>query len=348
MPLVIALTTVAWAGGPEVVLTEAVQHRGSLVSLEATNVTLAELAERLSLVLGSEVRIEGFGAGRVTVNVKEVPVVTLLSQTAAVLGSRWQITYQLSTHDATVAAPPAPSGVVLNLKMVSVSCQAAASVVARMAGGRAERDGELLGQVTLQGDTVPVEEAMDAIARAAGASWRRLYVMKVDALPQVITQRQADPNASRSGETKPSDKHKPRTGLFSMHATSADGPTKLAKRDRLKPGQHTYMKGVKSIPPTEDQIRKQAMMGLYGPLFLVEAEADRQTMMGNFRAGLETQIKRLEALPPSQRSISTSLTRRNFQRLIDDFVFLDKDQKKEAQALYDYAREQLTKPPLKD
>jgi hypothetical protein len=41
------------------------------------------------------------------------------------------------------------------------------------------------------------------------------------------------------------------------------------------------------------------------------------------------------------------VTRRNFQRLIDDFTNLDQDQKKEAQGLYDYAKEKLAGPILK-
>ena len=54
--------------------------------------------------------------------------------------------------------------------------------------------------------------------------------------------------------------------------------------------------------------------------------------------------ERLEALPANQRFITTMVTRQNFERLINDFANLDKDQKKEAQGLYDYAKEKLAGP----
>src|SRR5438445_11424962 len=128
MPLVVALTTVAWADGPSVVLTAAVQYKGPLVSLGAINVTLPELAKQMSDALGCEVRIEGAASGNVTLNLKEVPASALLSQAETTLGGRWQVLYHLSTREP--ASPPVPpSGVVLNLKMPNVSCQAAAAVV---------------------------------------------------------------------------------------------------------------------------------------------------------------------------------------------------------------------------
>jgi hypothetical protein len=68
--------------------------------------------------------------------------------------------------------------------------------------------------------------------------------------------------------------------------------------------------------------------------------------MRNFQAGLESQLRRLEQLPASQRRVTTMMTRRNFDRLVEDFRSLSDDQKKEAQELFDFAKEQLTKPPL--
>src|SRR5947207_1245325 len=137
-PLAIALTTLAWAEGPKVELTDAVHYRGALVSLEATNVTLPDLAKQLSETLGCEVRIEGTASGIVSLSAKEVTVASLLSQAATVLGGRWDVLYRISTQEPAGTAPP-PSGVVLNLKMPDVSCQAGAAVVARMAGGRLDR-----------------------------------------------------------------------------------------------------------------------------------------------------------------------------------------------------------------
>jgi len=345
MPLIVALTTIAWAEGPSVVLTEAVQYRGPLVSVDATNVTLSELAKQMTAALGGEVRIEGSALGTVTLTMKEVPAAALLSQAETTLGGRWQVLYRLSTHEA--APQPAPStGVALNLKMTDVSCLAAAAVVARMAGGHLEHDGELSGQVSLVGAAMSVEEAMDTIAQAAHATWRRIYVMKVDSLPQKPTPRSPDADPAKSDDGHPSTAAKgPK--LFSNHPSLSGKPTKLTKRNPRHPSKRTYGDGIKAVQPTLEEIQKQQMLGLYGPFFLLDAQDSRAAAMKRFQSGLETQLKRLEALPASQRVVTTRMTRTHFQQLIDDFANLDKDQKKEAQTIYDYAKEQLEQPVLK-
>jgi hypothetical protein len=346
MPLIVALTTIAWADSPSVVLTEGIQYRGPLVSLGATNVTLPELARQMTAAIGCEVRIEGTAPGTVTLNLKEVPAAALLSKAEQLLGGRWQVLYRLSTHGPAPAAAP-PSGQVLNLKIPDVSCQAAAAVVARMAGGRVERDGDLTGQVSLVGKAMPVEEAMDTIARAAHATWQRIYVMKVDALPQTLIARTPDADPSKSGDPHHSEKPKPGPKPWSNHPSMNGKPTKLDKRDWRHPKKSAYGDGIQPVLPTLEAIQKQQMLGMYGPLFLLDSQSGREAAMKRFQSGLETQLKRLAALPANQRYITTMMTRSHFQQLIDDFSHLDKDQQKEAQGLYDYAKDQLASPLLK-
>src|SRR5690348_3847439 len=96
IPLVVALTTIAKADGPSVVLTGGVQYQGPLVSLSATNVTLPELAKQMTEAIGCEVRIEGSAPGTVTLNMKDVPTTALLSQAETMLGGRWTVLYRLS------------------------------------------------------------------------------------------------------------------------------------------------------------------------------------------------------------------------------------------------------------
>jgi hypothetical protein len=346
MPLAIGLTPFARAEGPAVAVTDAVRYRGELVSLDARNVTLPELAQQLTEAIGSEVRIEGQAAGTVSVNVREVPAATLLAKAASALGGRWQVLYRVSTKDPA-PAPATPSGVVVTVKMPKVSCQAAAAVVARMAGGRLDRDGELTGQVSLVGEALPVEEAMDTIARASNTTWRRIYVMKVDELPQAPA-----PGTAEATPAKPEPKKDPpakKPGRFSDHWTVNGKPTKFEKRSR-KPGTRvygTYGEGVKPIQPTMEEIQKYAMMGLYGTFFLLDTETRREAAIKRFQSGLELQIKRLEALPASQRTLTTMMARRNFERLVDDYAHLTDEQKKEAKKLYEYAKGQLAKSPLK-
>jgi hypothetical protein len=345
MPLVVALTAIAGADGPSVVPADTVQFRGALVSVSAVSVTLPELAKQMSDALGCEVRIEGAASGKVTLNLREVPASTLLSQAETALGGHWKILYHVSTRE-TASTPAPPTGMVLSLKLPSASCLAAAAVVARMAGGRLEREGNLTGEVSLVGEAIPVEEAMDTIARAAKASWRRIYVMKIDALPQTLIARGPDPADPKDDNHRP--KAKPGPTPFSNHPSATGKPTKLTKRNRLNAGPKSYLPGVQPMQqPTLEEIQKQQMLGLYGTFFLFDSQTSRETAMKNFRSGLENQLKRLEALPANQRYITTMVTRQNFQRLIDDFVNLDTDQKKEAQGLYDYAKEKLSGPILK-
>jgi hypothetical protein len=346
MPLVVALAAIAWADGPRVVLTDTVQYQGPLVSIGAVNVTLPELAKQMSDALGCEVRVEGAATDKVTLSLKDVPTSALLSRAETVLGGHWKVLYHVSTREPAAPAAP-PSGVVVDLKLPSASCQAAAAVVARMAGGRLDRDGELTGDVSLVGKAMPVEEAMDKIARAANASWRRIYVMKIEALPQTVTARAPDTDDSKP-DTHRSPKAKPGPTPFSNHPSVTGKPTKLTKRDWRHARPTSYAEGIQPVQPTLEEIQKHQMLGLYGTFFLVDTPAGRETAMKSFRSGLDVQLKRLEALQPSQRYITTMRTRQNFQRLIDDFANLDEDQKKEAQALYDYAKEKLAGPILKE
>src|SRR5712692_8011172 len=278
MPLVVALATIAWADSPSVVLTEGIQYRGPLVSLGATNVTLPELAKQMTAAIGCEVRIEGNAPGTVTLNLKEVPAAALLSKAEKLLGGRWQVLYRLSTHSPAPASAP-PSGQVLNLKIPDVSCRAAAAVVARMAGGRIERDGDLTGQVSLVGTAMPVEEAMDTIARAAHATWQRVYVMKVDALPQTLMARTPDADPSKSDDAHHSTKPEPGPKLWSNHPSARGKPAKLGKRDWRNPKKASYGDGIQPVVPTLEAIQKQQMLGLYGPFFLLDSESGREAAM---------------------------------------------------------------------
>lgn len=347
MPLVVALTTIAWADGPGVVLTGGLQYAGPLVSLSAANVTLPELAKQMSAAIGCEVRIEGSAPGTVTLNAKDVTAAALLSQAETRLGGRWQVVYHLSTHDPAPPSPP-PSGEVLNLSLPDISCQAGAAMVARMAGARFEHDGALAGRVSLVGTAMPVEQAMDTIAHAAHATWRRIYVMKVDALPQTrVAQRpDTDPSASHDAH-QPAKNDQAGPKLWSNHLSASGHPVEFRKRDWRHPKKASYADGIKAVAPTMEEIEKQQMLGLYGPFFLLDSEDSQKEAMKRFQSGLETQIKRLEAIPANQRRITTQNARSHFQQLLDDFANLNDDQKKEAQDLYDYAKEQLSKPPLK-
>jgi hypothetical protein len=344
IPLVIALTKAVGAEGLAAEPVGGAATQAAHVSLDATDVTLDALARLMSESLGCEVRIEGVAMGTVSVNLKDVTTAALLAQTAQTLGAKWQVLYRLSTKEPA-AAPPVASGLLLKLNLSDVSCQAAASVVARMAGGKLERDGELSGQVSLAGGAMPVEEAMDKIASAAKASWRRIYVIHVDQLPTTSATGTSQNGDANDPEKSRKPKPKPGPQPWSSHPSATGQPTKFARRDRK--AQKTYAKGIRPVQPTLEEIEKHAMMGLYGTFFLLDSEGARETAMKNFQAGLDLQLHRLEALPASQRRITTMMTRTNFQRLIDDFANLSDDQKKEAQKLYDYAKAQLERPVLK-
>jgi hypothetical protein len=192
---------------------------------------------------------------------------------------------------------------------------------------------------------MPVEVAMDAIAQAANATWRRVYVMRVDTMPQTLLARkpEADP---KENEKQPKERPKPGPRLFSSHASLTGQPTKFAIRDRFKINK-SYAQGVRPVLQDLAQLEKHAMLGIYGNFFLFDSDDGREAAMNKFMAGLQSQLKRLEALPANQRVVTTMQTRRNFERLVEDFANLDKDQKKQAQKIYDFAKEQLQQPPLK-
>src|SRR5262249_43883433 len=158
---------------------------------------------------------------------------------------------------------------------------------------------------------VPVEDAMDTIAKAAKASWRRIYVMKINSLPQTSAPRESNRDPKTAETASHADPKQPALRPWSNHVSyNPDGkPTKFAKRDWKHPSKRTGGPAIRGGPYSMEDMQKQAMMGLYGPLFLLDSEAGRATAMKNFQAGLENQLKRLAALPASQRSITTMMTR---------------------------------------
>src|SRR5262245_4823827 len=100
VPLVVALTSyTVRADSPTVVLTQTIRFEGAPVSLDASSVTLSELARQMTQALGSEVRIEGPASGTVTVKLEEVSRAKLLAQVAATLGGRWQVVYRISMNE---------------------------------------------------------------------------------------------------------------------------------------------------------------------------------------------------------------------------------------------------------
>jgi hypothetical protein len=160
--------------------------------------------------LGGEVRFEGALPVTMSLSVTELPVAAVLDQVSAAVKGKWERAYRLSRNETAGAAAPVRTGLKVTLRLENLPCATVAAIVARMSGARIEADGEIEGTVTISGADMPVEEAMDAIARAAGMTWRPVYVIHGHYVPPSAPISPGAPEASgtrnsgNTSETEPS------------------------------------------------------------------------------------------------------------------------------------------------
>jgi hypothetical protein len=334
-------TAPAPAGGPAAPAVATSEAYGR-INLDLENLPADEAVRRLGGVLASEVQIEGTSTRKVTLKLENMPVREALEHAASAIGATWKRVYVFGKDLGLAPPTPVPTGLTVSLNLNDTPCQAAAAIAAKAAGARMEAEEALTGRVTLSGKEIPVEEAMEKIARAAGATWRTRYVFKLDAtLP-----------APLPGETKPAT-GQPKTPEKNVPSYERDrfkyDPTgkrifpKMPKERRTRYNSLGKY-GAKLQPmkaPDVAKLEKMSQLGSYAGIFSEEDETKRGEQIKLFRQALETQAERLDRFNPAQRRVATKLSRNQLQSILDDARALTEAQKKEIVPITDYLKQRI-------
>jgi hypothetical protein len=143
-----------------------------------------DAARALSSLLGAEVAVEGAVSRRAAVQVTAGTPAELLDRVAAAYSGAWVPVYTVTIGRESEEPPPQPrSGRSVTLRVQKVPARAALQMVARAAGARLRLSESLWGTVTLEGETLSVEEAMQRVTAQVGATWRTSYALLVPEPP---------------------------------------------------------------------------------------------------------------------------------------------------------------------
>lgn len=194
----------AWAqaGTPAVILTQPIHSTGAELEVNLQAVDAAALAQQLGTALGATVRVEGVVTAPVTVDLEGMPARAALDAVAGALHGSWRSVYTITPGAAPAGTPaPVPLGRKVTASLDEVSAHAAFALVARAAGGTLEMPPDLTTPVTLDAKQMPVEQALDTLAKQTATRWSVTYFFKPGVAPPPPAPRTAPerrPAASRS------------------------------------------------------------------------------------------------------------------------------------------------------
>lgn len=152
--------------------------------LQLPDSPVVDTAKALSMLLGAEVTVEGAGARRAGLLVTGETPVELLDRVAGAYSAAWTLVYTVTPgRESDAPSTAAPTGRTVSLAVEGLAARPALAMVARAAGARLITPDSLSGSVTLTGDALPVEAAMDQVTAQIGASWRPSYVLTVPEPP---------------------------------------------------------------------------------------------------------------------------------------------------------------------
>jgi hypothetical protein len=312
------------------------------VSLDLEGVAAEDAARRLGSVLGSDVQIEGSSTRKVTLKLESVPVRDALERAAAAIGATWKRVYVFSKDLGLTTPAPVSTGLTVNLNLADTSCQAAAIIAAKAAGARMEAETELTGRVTLSGKEIPVEEAMERIAKAAGATWRTRYLFKLDATLPVPPPDETKPATT---PTKPVEKNIPsyERDRYRVGPNGRRIFPRMPKERRTR--FNTLGKYGAKMPPRQpvdvEKLEKMSRLGSFAGIFSEADEAKRAEQIQLFRKALETQSQRLDKYNPAQRRMATKLSRQQLALILQDTKALTEEQKKEVTPITDFLKQRI-------
>jgi hypothetical protein len=317
LSLWLATLTVAggWAqsGPPAVVLSQPIQATGATVDVSLHSADAATLAQTLSRALGGKVRLEGNLSAPVTLDLAGATVHAALDAVAGAVSGTWRPVYRVTAGAASpAAARPVPLGRQVNAILANVSARAAFALVARAGGGTLELPPDLDQRVNLVANDLPVEQALDELAKQTGAAWSVTYLLK----PGVILP-SPRPQPSAAG-TSPA----PRSQFLLRGTLPANGSlprASLKERDSFP------------MPGTGDNAGKMLVRGLTRVMQMPPAQ--RQSAVREFALQLDQQFLQVQSLPPPRRLEQMTAMRPVYQAALRTYNGLVPAQRREFQPI---------------
>ena len=317
----LAMATLAAPGGwaesghPEVVLSQPIQATGATVEVSLHAADAATLAQTLGTALGATIRIEGTVAP-VTLDLTGTTAHTALDAVARACYGTWRPVYSVTAGTAPAGAPhPLPLGRKVTANLANVSAHAAFALVARAGGGALELAPDLDKNVSLVANDSPVEQALDELAKQAGAAWSVTYLIKPGLAPPSPTRPQPAPaqirNTPRSGTPLP--------GL-------------LAPGEGLPGGSLSERRSFPA-PGTGDNAAKMLALGLTQVMKMPPAQ--RQSAVKDFALQLDQQFRQMQLLPPPRRLEQMTAMRPVYQAALRTSNGLVPAQRREFQPIID-------------
>jgi hypothetical protein len=207
---------------------QAQETRPARLALKIPEASAAEVAGALSMVLGAPVAVEGAAARRAAVDVTAGTPLELLERVAATFGGSSMSVYTVQAGRTGETGSPAPSsGRTVSLSLQSVAPRTALSMVARAAGACLQAPGTLAGSVTLEGENLPVEEAMARVMEQIDASWHASYLLVVPESPSAPVETRVAPRVDVESMPPVSVSIAPRAGAPGEPAPRAPGVASL-------------------------------------------------------------------------------------------------------------------------
>jgi hypothetical protein len=307
-----------WAasGQPAVVLSQPIHATGATVEVSLHGADAATLAQTLGSALGGTVRIEGIAAAPVTLDLTGVTAHAALDAVARALYGTWRPVYSVSAGAAPAGAPhPVPLGRKVTANLTNVSAHAAFALVARAGGGTLELPPGLDKNLSLVANDLPVEQALDELAKQAGAAWSVTYLFKPGVAPPSPTRPQPAPAPTRSA---------PRSGT--------PPPGMLEPGERLPGGSLSERRSFPA-PGTGENAAKMLALGLTQVMKMPPAQ--RQSAVKDFALQLDQQFRQMQLLPPPRRLEQMTAMRPVYQAALRTYNGLVPAQRREFQPIID-------------
>ena len=286
---------------PAVVLKQAARPAGASVNLHLQAANAATIAQSLGAVLGGTVRFEGTPTATVTLDLQGVAPRAALDALAAALYGSWRTIYTMSAGGTTTASRhPVPLGRTVTASLDNVSARTALALIARGGGATVEMVGDLPQRVKLDLQEMPVERALDEIARQAGATWSVIYVLKAGTAPPTNS---LQPN--RSPATDPNGNRVP--GAASNPTSNRGGTRGTGLQGALEGGPNEQRSfpmpfaGPPQAPPPPDP-NAAKMLGEGMARVMQMPPAQRRAAVKDFASQIEQQFKQMQSLPGPRRT----------------------------------------------
>ena len=316
----------AQSGPPPVVLSPPIRATGATVEVSLHAADAATLAHTLGNALGGTVRIDGTVPAPVTLDLEGSTPHAALDAVAGALYGTWRPVYSVTAGAAPGGAPrPIPLGRKVTANLAGVSAHAAFSLVARAGGGTLELPADLDKNVTLVATDMPVEQALDELAKQAGAAWSVTYVIQPGIAPPKPTQ----PAPAETSHTPRS--RTPLPGLLPPGGELPGAPFNDRRAFPLPFGGQTQ--SATPAPGTGVDAGKMLAVGLAQVMKMPPAQ--RQGAVKDFALQLEQQFRQMQLLPPPRRLEQMTAMRPVYQAALRTYNGLVPAQRREFQPIID-------------